>query len=155
MKRLFHVWWQPFAVACFTVFLALQVPRKALFFAPARETPAAPFVELVAPDDAAYAAMVRRARMSWQMRGNAGAVAGSRADAFDFAEPLPPPAYLPPPAPARVPPARPRAPAAAPADLAPPSAARETPGPPAVAPPDAADRDPALLQPPDSLQNDA
>ena len=97
MRRFLHAWWPVAAVVLFTVTLVLQIPRKALFFQPRDVEPMEPFVSFVALDDGAYARLVQRIRMSWQIRGRplAGGIADSRTDAFDFSSPLPPPAYLP------------------------------------------------------------
>ena len=149
MSRFLHAWWPVAAVVLFTAILVLQIPRKALFFHPVATRPAEPFVSFVAMDDEAYATLVRRIRMAWQIRGRpiAGGIADSRTDAFDFSDPLPPPTYLPlrgvaEPAPVPVPAFWPRA-------LLPPSLGRETPPMPSVAV--LPDRDPDLLAPPDDL----
>ena len=96
MRQFVHTWWPVAAVVVFTVTLVLEIPRKALFFQPVTVARAEPFVSFVTLDDEAYARLVRRISMSWQMRGKslAGGVADSRTDAFDFSDPLPPPAYL-------------------------------------------------------------
>ena len=150
MRQFLHMWWPVAAVVVFTVTLVLEIPRKALFFQPKAVNPAEPFVSFVSLDDEAYAQLVRRISMSWQMRGRplAGGVADSRTDAFDFSVPLPPPMYLPLRAVATVasvplvsaPPVPP---------LFPPSLGMDTPPVPAtVALPD---RDPALLEMPEAL----
>ena len=97
MRRFLHAWWPVAAVVLFTATLVLQIPRKALFFRPIPVDPVEPFVSFVSLDDDAYARLVRRIRMAWQMRGHslADGVADSRTDAFDFSSPLPPPVYLP------------------------------------------------------------
>ncbi len=150
MRRFLHAWWPVAAVALFTATLVLQIPRKALFFHPGTVDRAEPFVSFVSLDDAAYAQLLRRIRMAWQMRGRslAGGVADSRTDAFDLSSPLPPPAYLPlrgvasaasvPASPTLLPPA-----------LLPPSLGRETPPIPAAA--QVLDRDPDLLDAPEDL----
>lgn len=150
MRRFLHAWWPVAAVVLFTATLVLQIPRKALFFLPASVVPVEPFVSFVSLDDAAYARLVSRIRMAWQMRGRplASGVADSRTDAFDFSSPLPPPAYLP----LRAVAASASVPAASapplPA-LLPPSLGQETPPVPASAA--FPDRDPDLLAPPDDL----
>ena len=150
MRQFVHTWWPVAAVVVFTVTLVLEIPRKALFFQPMAVARAEPFVSFVFLDDEAYARLVRRISMSWQMRGRslAGGVADSRTDAFDFSDPLPPPAYLPLRAvasPSRVP----RAPAPPVPPLFPRTLGRATPPVPATAAPP--DRDPALLEMPEAL----
>ena len=97
MTRFLHAWWPVAAVVAFTAVLVLQIPRKALFYTPRPAETPEPFVSILALDDEAYATLVRRMRMSWQMRGRSfsGGIADSRTDPFDFAEADPPPAYLP------------------------------------------------------------
>jgi len=97
MTRLLHLWWQVTAVVIFTAVLVLQIPRRALFFKPARAEQSAPFVSLLSLDDKEYAKLVQQMRMSWQIRGRtmADGVADSRTDAFSFSDPMPPPSYLP------------------------------------------------------------
>ena len=152
MRGFLHAWWPVAAVVLFTATLVLQIPRKALFFHPQAVDPVEPFVSFVSLDDDAYAQLVRRIRMAWQMRGRsfAGGIADSRTDAFDFSSPLPPPAYLP----LR----RGKVSAPLPAPSAPPlqallpvSLGRETPLPAvsAILP----DRDPALLEMPEVLSD--
>lgn len=97
MTRFLHAWWPVAAVVAFTVALVLQIPRKALFFVPAVEADVEPFVSIIALDGASYVALVRRMRMSWQMRGrvlSTGTV-DSRAAAFDAIDLPPVPDYLP------------------------------------------------------------
>ena len=152
MRRFLHAWWPVAAVVAFTTVLVLQIPRKALFFVPATDVPAEPFVSFIALDDKAYAQLVSRIRMTWQMRGRTpGSIADSRTDAFDFSNPLPPPSYLPLRSVAEtpVPP-----PLAVPiSSLRPPTLGRATPVSPAPAP--LPDRDPALLALPDGLPETA
>ena len=97
MRRFLHAWWPVAVVVLFTVTLVLQIPRKALFFVPVHVDPVEPFVSFVSLDDDAYTRLVSRIRTTWQMRGRpiAGGIADSRTDAFDFSDPLPPPAFLP------------------------------------------------------------
>lgn len=90
MKRLLHESWPLAAVVALTTILALQIPRKALFFEPVAARPPDPFASFVVYDAAAYEAVVQKVRMSWQMRGAAGPAFESRVDAFDFAEDAPP-----------------------------------------------------------------
>ena len=150
MKDFLHAWWPVAAVVLFTVTLVLQIPRKALFFHPRAVDPVEPFVSFVSLDGDAYAQLVRRIRMAWQIRGRsfAGGIADSRTDAFDFSSPLPPPVYLPPRRRAASAPlptiSAPPLPALLPASLG-----RETPPPPAAAV--LPDRDPALLEMQDVL----
>ena len=150
MRRFLHAWWPVAAVVLFTATLVLQIPRKALFFHPGAVDRVEPFVSFISLDDGAYAQLLRRIRMAWQMRGRslAGSVADSRTDAIDLSSPSPPPAYLPlrgVASSASVPaPSLPR-----PSALLPPSLGRETPPIPAAAP--VLDRDPDLLEAPADL----
>ena len=150
MRRFLHAWWPVAVVVIFTATLVLQIPRKALFFQPKDIPPAEPFVSFISLDDGAYAQLVQRIRMAWQIRGrpHAGGIADSRTDAFDFSSLLPPPDYLPlravvtsvsVPAPAPPPPPA----------LLPPSLGRESPPIPSAA--ILPDRDPGLLTLPDGL----
>ena len=90
MNRLLHESWPLVAVVALTTILALQIPRKALFFEPVAARPPEPFASFVVYDAAAYESVVQKVRMSWQMRGAAGPAFESRVDAFDFAEDAPP-----------------------------------------------------------------
>ena len=150
MRQFLHSWWPVAAVVLFTTTLVLQIPRQALFFSPVAVDPAEPFVSFVSFDDEAYKLLLRRIRMSWQMRGRslASGIADSRMDAVDFSSPLPPPTYLPfrgVASSASVPVAKP----SLPQTLLPPSFGREMPPVPAVAP--VLDRDPDLLSAPEDL----
>ncbi len=148
MRQFLHSWWPVAAVVLFTTTLVLQIPRKALFFHPVSFSPPEPFVSFVELDDAAYARLVRRIRMAWQIRSRpiVGAIAAGRTDNSGFSVSLPPPAYLPrrgvttaltlPPVSAALPPA-----------LLPPSFGLEMPPAPSVAP--SLDRDPDLLAMPE------
>jgi len=150
MRRFLHAWWPVAAVVLFTATLVLQIPRKALFFYPGTVDRVEPFVSFVSLDDDAYAQLLRRIRMAWQMRGRslAGGVADSRTDALDLSSPLPPPVYLP---------LRgvassmsvPVSPTLPPSALLPPSLGREMPSVPAAA--SVLDRDPDLLEAPEDL----
>ena len=95
MRRLLHEFWPLAAVVALTVVLALQIPRKALFFAPAPVhgvTPFASFVEY-APD--VYDRLVQRVRMSWQVRAQGiDPGAGARVDEPGGEEEIPLPAEL-------------------------------------------------------------
>ncbi len=82
MKRLLHELWPLAAVVALTVTLALQIPRKALFFTPEPVAAPAPYATFVTYDDTAYEALRQKVRMAWQMRGPAGAAIESRVDAF-------------------------------------------------------------------------
>jgi len=68
--------------AAFFAVLASQLPRRALFFRAADVPARAPSASFVALDDAAYDALVARARMSWQMtsRSRGGAADPSSAE---------------------------------------------------------------------------
>ena len=153
MTRFLHAWWPVAAVVAFTAMLVLQIPRRALFFSPRAEKPPEPFVSIVALDDDAYSALVRRMRMSWQMRGLAfsAGIADSRVDAFDFAEASPPPAYL------RLE-AAPVAPFPVPgmplSSLMPKSMGEAMPPLPAASADDRIDRDPSLVAIPDGVVAD-
>ena len=68
MRQLLHACWPLMAVMAFTAVLALQIPRKALFFKPAPTVPATPFASFVEFDGAAYSSLMQKVRMSWQMR---------------------------------------------------------------------------------------
>ena len=135
MKRLLHENWPLVAVVALATILALQIPRKALFFEPVAARPPEPFASFVVYDAAAYEAVVQKVRMSWQMRGAARPAFESRVDALDLSEDAAPrpPLGLPrafsvpwtsdPPPPAR-------------ASLLPPSLADRAPLVPVSAPPD-------------------
>ena len=94
MRRLFHACWPTVAVVALTALLALQIPRKALFFravAPRRTEPFASFVEF---DGKTYANLMQKVRMSWQMRqGSAGRAEGLLVIP-DLKDAPPPPAPL-------------------------------------------------------------
>jgi len=96
MRDVLHDWWPVAAVALFTLFLVVQIPRKAIFPPKPAENEVTPFASFVTLDDDAYAVAVQRGRMSWQLRPRmtSGGVEGGDA-AFDFDEPLPPPRALP------------------------------------------------------------
>ena len=76
----------------FTLFLVVQIPRKAIFPPVPIESEVEPFASFVTLDDNAYAAAVQSGRMSWQLRARTQ-LSGveSRTAAFEFDEPLPPP----------------------------------------------------------------
>ncbi len=91
MRDIFHDWWPIAAATLFTLFLVVQIPRKAIFPPTPVENGVEPFASFVKLDDDAYAAAVQSGRMSWQLRAR---VELSGAD-FKFDEPLPPPLTLP------------------------------------------------------------
>ncbi len=95
MKRLLHELWPLAAVVALTVTLALQIPRKALFFEPEPVAAPAPYATFVTYDAAAYDALHQKVRMAWQMRGPAGPALESRVDAFVLADETPAFAPLP------------------------------------------------------------
>ena len=96
MRRFLHAAWPLAAVLALTFGLAVQIPRKALFFEPARRLETVPFASFVSYDAAAYGALVRKVRMSWQMRSRAaGPHVESPVDLVGLGEALPPPAELP------------------------------------------------------------
>ena len=96
MSDIFHDWWPIAAATLFTLFLVVQIPRKAIFPPTPVENGVEPFASFVTLDDDAYAAAVQSGRMSWQLRARAQ-LSGveSRTAAFEFDEPLPPPLALP------------------------------------------------------------
>lgn len=88
--------WPLAAVVALASVLALQIPRKALFFAPAQPEPAEVFATFAEYRPEAYAELVQKVRMSWQVRTHAvDPGAESRLDALEFDEEVPPPAALP------------------------------------------------------------
>lgn len=95
MRRILHACWPLAAVVAFTAALALQIPRKALFFrAVAQERPA-PFASFTEFGAAEYAAIMQKVRMSWQMRSHgAGALAESQIGVLDLGEESQPPEPL-------------------------------------------------------------
>ena len=96
MRNFLPDWWPVAAVALFTLFLVVQIPRKVIFPPTSPEDEVEPFASFVALDDGAYAAAIQSGRMSWQLRARAQ-LSGveSRTAAFEFDEPLPPPLTLP------------------------------------------------------------
>lgn len=97
MKRLLHDGWPVLAVLLFAAFLAAQIPVASLTAKPSEEPPPAPAAAFVTFDDRAYARVVRRLRMSWQVGGRTllSGRSDSRTGVFDFSAPLPPPSFLP------------------------------------------------------------
>lgn len=96
MRRLFQDLWQTGAVAFFTALLALQIPRKALFFEGRAERQAEGAVEVVPLEAGEYEAVVQSIRMAWQVRGRGawGMERDSRTDAIDLAGDEPEPEYM-------------------------------------------------------------
>ena len=103
MRDIFHDWWPIAAATLFTLFLVVQIPRKAIFPPMPVENGVETFASFVKLDDDAYAAAVQSGRMSWQLRARTqlsgveskrGIVKRRTAD-FKFDEPLPPPLTLP------------------------------------------------------------
>ena len=96
MRDFLHEWWPVAAVVLFTLFLAVQIPRKAIFPPMSAENAADPFASFIALDDDAYAAAIQSGRMSWQLRARTQ-LSGveSRTAAFEFDDPTPPPRTLP------------------------------------------------------------
>lgn len=80
MKRLLHEVWPLAAVVALTVVLTLQIPRKALLFESVSVPETRAYASVVSFDDAAYASVVQKARMSWQVRGAVGISSESRVD---------------------------------------------------------------------------
>ncbi|MBO7688781.1 MAG: hypothetical protein J6V72_20545 [Kiritimatiellae bacterium] len=95
MRNFLHDWWPVAAVMLFTLFLAVQIPRKAIFPPVPAESAEEAFASFVTLDGDAYAAAIQSGRMSWQLRARAQ-LSGveSRTAAFEFDEPLPPPRTL-------------------------------------------------------------
>lgn len=154
MRRILHACWPLAAVVAFTASLALQIPRKALFFRPAELARAAPHASFVEFDASEYAAIVQKVRMSWQMRSHgAGAYAESPIAALEPGdEPPPGPLEMPESFMERVPLAPPRAPRVS---LAPPTRASARELPQLAAPDESAEagrRRDELLALPDSLR---
>lgn len=138
MRQFLHSVWPFVAVVTLTVVLALQIPRKALFFAPAGALETTPFASMVEYSPEAYGALVRKVRMSWQMRAQSIAPQTENPSQISgLSEELPPPDELEPPAgfftahASRMRPATGRPPA-----LLPPTVADMTPLVPAANPPD-------------------
>ena len=71
MRNFLHDWWPVAAVALFTLFLVVQIPRKVIFPPTSPEDEVEPFASFVALDDGAYAAAIQSGRMSWQVRARA------------------------------------------------------------------------------------
>jgi len=95
MRDIFHDWWPVAAATLFTLFLVVQIPRKAIFPPMPAENGVEPFASFVTLDDSAYAAAVQSGRMSWQLRARTQ-LSGveSRTAAFEFDETPPPPFTL-------------------------------------------------------------
>ncbi len=89
MRRLLHELWPLAAVVALTVTLALQIPRKALFFTPEPAAAPAPYATFVTYDATAYEALRQKVRMAWQMRGPTGPALESRVDAFALVDETP------------------------------------------------------------------
>lgn len=95
MKKIFHNYWQVVAVAFFTTVLALQIPRRALFFSPQQVGEAGPYASFIEIPPEVYGELVDKVRMSWQQRArNIGSGLDSRVGEFDFVDPMPAPEYL-------------------------------------------------------------
>ena len=86
MRRFIHDCWPLAAVVALTTILALQIPRKAIFFSPASVSSSRPFASFVTYDAAAYESVMQKVRMSWQMSGVAEASFESRVDALDITD---------------------------------------------------------------------
>ena len=88
--------WPPVAVVAFTLVLALQIPRKALFFSAEPVAEPVSFASFAEFDANAYGRIVQKVRMSWQVRAQGiDPGAGSRVDDLGFDEAAPEPAALP------------------------------------------------------------
>ena len=95
MKKMFHNYWQVVVVAFFTIVLALQIPRRALLFAPQKYARPAVYASFITIEPQVYSNMIDKVRMSWQQRARSvGRGLDSRVGEFDFEDPLPPPEYL-------------------------------------------------------------
>ena len=95
MRRLLHELWPLAAVVALTVVLALQIPRKALFFAPQPVRAVTPFASFVEYAPEVYDRLVQQVRMSWQVRAQGvDPGADSRVDELGGEEELPLPAEL-------------------------------------------------------------
>lgn len=96
MKVRFRNAWPVAAVVFLSTLLAMQIPRKALFFTPRRfpsPQSCAAFVE-ISPE--VYGQLVDKVRMSWQQRPKmAGMGLESRVGGFTPDDPPPEPEYLP------------------------------------------------------------
>ena len=150
MRNFLHDWWPVAAVALFTLFLVVQIPRKVIFPPTSSDDEVEPFASFVALDDGAYAAAIQSGRMSWQVR--ARAQLSGRTAAYEFDDAPPPPLTLPAGKAFQVP-YRARRPApAAPAPLLPASLARSGVEGLAEAAEKVRPRDAELLELPDSLK---
>ena len=137
MRNLVHELWPLVAVVALTLILALQIPRKALLFRPAPVSPNAPYASFVAYSPEAYARLMQRVRMSWQVRSQGvDPGAGSRVDELGFDEPPPPRAELALPASFSAPPPVSHASAVSAVPLLPPSVADAAPPTALPTPPD-------------------
>lgn len=98
MRRIIHDCWPLAAVFALTTILALQIPRRAIFFAPVPVAPPTSFASFVTYDAATYELIMQKVRMSWQMRNATESTFESRGDALDFVgdEPRLSPLGLPP-----------------------------------------------------------
>lgn len=136
MKGLFREFWPLFAVVALTLVLALQIPRKALFFQAAEVSPRTFSASFATYAPEAYAQLLQKVRMSWQLRAQGvDPTAASRVEELDLVEDFPPPEELGLPAGfARHAPTESAAPA--PAPLLPPSVADAAPPQPVLQPPD-------------------
>lgn len=86
MSRLIRDCWPLVAVVALTAILALQIPRKAIFFTPVPVVESEPFASFVAYDAETYESVLQRVRMSWQIRTAAENPYESRVDALDLGE---------------------------------------------------------------------
>jgi len=136
VRQFLHSVWPLASVCALTVVLSLQIPSRALFFRPANRLDTVPFASCVVYDARAYEALVRKARMSWQVRARGvDPRAESAVDAIGLEEAPPAPDALALPADFfSSSAASPRAERACP--LAPPSVADAAPVRPVAAPPD-------------------
>ena len=137
MRNLVHELWPLVAVVALTLVLALQIPRKALLFRPAPVSAGTPYASFVAYSPEAYARLMQRVRMSWQVRSQGvDPGAGSRVDELGLDEEAPPRAELALPASFSVSSPSSSAPAVAVVSLLPPSVADAAPPATLPVPPD-------------------
>ena len=95
MSEILHNWWPVAAVTLFTLFLVVQIPRKAIFPPMPAEGMSEPFASFVTFDDDAYEEVRKRAAMSWQVDAGTKFSGMKNRLTFEFDEPSPAPRILP------------------------------------------------------------
>ncbi len=96
MKVKFRNAWPVATVVSLSAILAMQIPRKALFFVPMRFDPPRPCAAFVEISPEVYGQLVDKVRMSWQQRPKmTGMGLESRVGGFTPDDPPPEPEYLP------------------------------------------------------------